>query len=143
MKIKSVSGVIRVVPIISAYDRYYNIDHLTFMILKGHSTQSTAQPLIEGYIRGIQLICPTASCGKPKRSSPQEAMLYGATHSHPVIFNFLNDIIKEVAVLLCRNSGIDVCSDRGLFDLENTDDLVLVSEGSSKFPVFLIVGMTV
>lgn len=43
----------------------------------------------------------------------------------------------EIALFPCEESDVDICSDRNLFGLEYADDVVLLSENSSKIQVLL------
>lgn len=47
-------------------------------------------------------------------------------------FQLFIQMIMEIVLSSCGNSGIDICSHRKLSDLEYADDVVLLPEDSSK-----------
>lgn len=50
------------------------------------------------------------------------------------LFNFFIEMLFGIALSLCENSGIDMCSDKNVYDLEYADAVIPLSP---KF--FLIV----
>lgn len=64
--------------------------------------------------------------------SPREGAF--VTFPSPVIFNL--DMLRRVALSLRENSGISICSDRKLCDLEYLNDVVPVSDDPSKLHIF-------
>lgn len=58
------------------------------------------------------------------------------------IFNLVIEMIVEIALSLCEDGDIDICSDKNLSDLQNKDDVVLLNEDPSKLKVLSIVCKT-
>lgn len=52
-------------------------------------------------------------------------------------FHFCHLVVMEIVVSSCENDSIDIWSDRNLWDLEYSDNFVLLTEDPSKLPVFL------
>lgn len=105
-----------------------------------------ALPVIEECARGVILVFPFSVCKKPKPSSclwrcftrinPEKWCFLGLPLS-PLLFNSVIEVATEIPLFSCENSGIHICSNRNLSDLEYTDDVVLCSIDPRKLQVFL------
>lgn len=48
------------------------------------------------------------------------------------LFNFVTEMVLEIALRPCENSSTDACPEKNLSELEYTDDVVRLREDSSK-----------
>lgn len=53
------------------------------------------------------------------------------------LFNLSIEMVRELALASCENSGIGICSDGNLIDFQYADDVALLSENLSKLQVFI------
>lgn len=54
------------------------------------------------------------------------------------LFNFIIKTIMAIALSSCDNSSIGIFADRKLSDLEYANNIRLLNEDPSKFPIFLV-----
>lgn len=73
--------------------------------------------------------------------SPCEFVFVWVAFFHLTRFNFVMVMVMEIALFSCEISGVDICLDRSLFDLEYADDFVPLGEDSSKLHVFRSSGL--